>query len=96
MLNEELNTLNTTSEELSHASETSLSDSKMAANQMQEVDENRPFRAPPNDLVRLVLGEYSIDEISYNNIDFIVSSGLKSLIRTLFPKRESCIYYYMC
>ena len=63
---------------------------------MQEVDENRPFRAPPNDLVRLVLGEYSIDEISYNNIDFIVSSGLKSLIRTLFPKRESCIYYYMC
>ena len=61
---------------------------------MQEVDENRPFRAPPNDLVRLVLGEYSIDEISYNNIDFIVSNSLKSLIQTLFPKRESCIYYY--
>ena len=61
---------------------------------MQEVDENRPFRAPPNDLVRLVLGEYSIDELSYNNIDFIVNKGLKSLIRTLFPKRESCIYYY--
>ena len=63
---------------------------------MQEVDENRSFCAPPDDLVRLVMGAYSIDEITHNNIDFIVSNGLKSMIRTLFPKRESCIYYYMC
>ncbi|MHA2058275.1 MAG: GNAT family N-acetyltransferase [Candidatus Thorarchaeota archaeon] len=63
---------------------------------MQEVDENRRFRSPPDDLARLVLGAYSIDELSYNNIDFIVSNGLKSLIQTLFPKRESCIFYYMC
>jgi hypothetical protein len=63
---------------------------------MQEVDENRRFRSPPDDLVRLVLGAYGIDELSHNNIDFLVSNSLKSLIKTLFPKRESCIYYYMC
>ena len=62
---------------------------------MQEVDENRKFRSPPDDLARLVLGAYGIDELSHNNIDFIVSNSLKSLIKTLFPKRESCIYYYM-
>ena len=62
---------------------------------MQEVDANRRFRSPPDDLVRLVFGTYSIDELSHNNIDFIVSNGLKSLIQTLFPKRESCIYNYM-
>lgn len=63
---------------------------------MQDVNENRRFRSPPDDLVRLVLGAYGIDELSHNNIDFLVSNSLKSLIKTLFPKRESCIYYYMC
>jgi len=62
---------------------------------MQEVDESRGFRAPPNDLVRLIFGAYDIDEISHNNIDFIVGRDLKSLVETLFPKGESCIYYYM-
>jgi predicted acetyltransferase len=63
---------------------------------MQEVDESRGFRAPPNDLVRLIFGGYDIDEISHNNIDFIVGRDLKSLIDTLFPKGESCISYYYC
>ncbi|MGY5865202.1 MAG: GNAT family N-acetyltransferase [Candidatus Thorarchaeota archaeon] len=63
---------------------------------MQEVDESRGFRAPPNDLVRLIFGVYDIDEIKHSNIDFIVSRELKSLVATLFPKGESCIYYYMC
>ncbi|MHA2359115.1 MAG: GNAT family N-acetyltransferase [Candidatus Thorarchaeota archaeon] len=63
---------------------------------MQEVDESRGFRAPPNDLVRLIFGVNDIDEIRNNNIDFIVSWELKSLVATLFPKGESCIYYYMC
>jgi hypothetical protein len=63
---------------------------------MQEVDESRGFRAPPYDLVRLIFGVNDIDEIRNNNIDFIVSWDLKFLIGTLFPKGESCIYYYMC
>jgi hypothetical protein len=63
---------------------------------MQEVDESRGFRAPPMDLIRLVFGVHDIDEIKHNNIDFIVSRELKSLVATLFPKSESCIYYYMC
>ncbi len=63
---------------------------------MQEVDESRGFRAPPNDLVRLIFGVYDIDEISHNNIDFLVGRDLKSLVETLFPKGESCISYYYC
>ncbi len=63
---------------------------------MQEVDESRGFRAPPNDLIRLIFGVYDIDEISHNNIDFIVGRDLKSLVETLFPKGESCISYYYC
>ena len=63
---------------------------------MQEVDESRGFRAPPNDLVRLIFGVYDIDEIKHNNIDFLVSWELKSFVSTLFPKGETCIYYYMC
>ncbi|MFW9794807.1 MAG: GNAT family N-acetyltransferase [Candidatus Thorarchaeota archaeon] len=63
---------------------------------MQEVDESRGFRTPPNDLVRLIFGVYDIDEIQNNNIDFIVRWDLKTLVSTLFPKGESCIYYYMC
>ena len=63
---------------------------------MQDVDESRGFRTPPSDLVRLIFGVYDIDEIKHNNIDFIVSLELKSLVATLFPKGESSIYYYMC
>jgi GNAT superfamily N-acetyltransferase len=63
---------------------------------MPEVDEHRGFRAPPNDLIRLIFGAYDIDELKHSNIDFIVSRDIKSLIATLFPKGESSIYYYMC
>jgi hypothetical protein len=62
----------------------------------QEVDENRAFRSPPQDLVRLVLGAYSIKELKQNNIDFIVSSGVRLIAETLFPKLESAIYLYFC
>ncbi len=63
---------------------------------MQEVDESLGFRAPPNDLIRLIFGVYDIDELQHNNIDFLVRWDLKALVATLFPKGESCIYYYMC
>ncbi len=63
---------------------------------MQEVREYRTFSAPPNDLVRLVLGDYTIEELRYQNIDFIVSKELKPLVETLFPKRDSFIAYYYC
>ncbi len=62
----------------------------------QEVDENRAFRSPPQDLVRLILGAYSIKELKQNNIDFIVSSGIRLIVETLFPKLESAIYLYFC
>jgi GNAT superfamily N-acetyltransferase len=63
---------------------------------MQEVDEYRTFRAPPNDLVRLVLGDYDTEELRTQNIDFIVSREMKPLVETLFPKRDSFIAYYYC
>ncbi len=63
---------------------------------MQEVGEYRNFRAPPNDLVRLVLGDYNTEELRSQNIDFIVSKELKPLVETLFPKKNSFIAYYYC
>ncbi len=63
---------------------------------MQEVGEYRNFRAPPNDLVRLVLGDYNAEELRSQNIDFIVSKELKPLVETLFPKKSSFIAYYYC
>ena len=63
---------------------------------IQEVGEYRAFRAPPNDLVRLMLGDYDAEELRNQNIDFIVSRELKPLVETLFPKRDSFIAYYFC
>ena len=60
----------------------------------QQVNENQAFRAPPNDLARLVLGAYSIKEIEQNNIDFIVRGDVRLIAETLFPKKESSVYYY--
>ena len=62
----------------------------------QQVNENQTFRAPPNDLARLVLGAYSIKEIEQNNIDFIVRGEVRLIVETLFPKKESSVYYYFC
>ncbi|MFW9844052.1 MAG: GNAT family N-acetyltransferase, partial [Candidatus Thorarchaeota archaeon] len=62
----------------------------------QEVNDNQAFRAPPNDLARLVLGAYSIREIEQNNIDFIVRGDVRLIAETLFPKKESSVYYYFC
>jgi len=63
---------------------------------MQEVGEYRTFRALPNDLVRLILGDYDAEELRNQNIDFIVSREMKPLVETLFPKRNSFIAYYYC
>ena len=63
---------------------------------IHEDGKNIGFRAPPNDFVRLLLGQYSIDELSQQNIDFLVTGPVKSLIATLFPKQESFIGYYHC
>jgi len=62
----------------------------------QEVRENQEFRSPPNDLVRLILGAYSIEELEQNNIDFIVRGSIRLIAETLFPKKESSVYYYFC
>jgi hypothetical protein len=63
---------------------------------IHEDGKNLSFRAPPNDFVRLLLGQYSIDELSQQNIDFLVAGPVKSLIATLFPKQESFVGYYHC
>ena len=60
------------------------------------MNENQAFRAPPNDLARLVLGAYSIKEIEQNNIDFIVRGEVRLIVKTLFPKKESSVYNYFC
>ncbi|MFW9965911.1 MAG: GNAT family N-acetyltransferase [Candidatus Thorarchaeota archaeon] len=63
---------------------------------IHEDGKNLSFRAPPNDFVRLLLGQYSIEELSRQNIDFLVAGLVKSLLATLFPKQESFIGYYHC
>jgi predicted acetyltransferase len=63
---------------------------------MQETGEKREFRAPPHDLVKLILGDSSIDELNRADIDFLVDGRIRSLVQTLFPKRVSYIAYYMC
>jgi GNAT superfamily N-acetyltransferase len=63
---------------------------------IHEDGKNMSFRAPPNDFVRLLLGQYDIEELGHQNIDFLVAGPVKSLIATLFPKQESFIGYYYC
>jgi hypothetical protein len=63
---------------------------------IHEDGKNLSFRAPPQDFVRLLLGQYSIDELSQQNIDFLVNGAVKTLVTTLFPKQESFIGYYSC
>jgi hypothetical protein len=63
---------------------------------IHEDGKNLSFRAPPHDFVRLLLGQYSIEELNRQNIDFLVAGAVKSLIATLFPKQESFIGYYSC
>jgi hypothetical protein len=63
---------------------------------MPETDQYRSIRLVPLDFARLVLGVNSIDEISGFNIDSIVSGSWRLLMETLFPKKESSVYYYMC
>ena len=63
---------------------------------VQETDTKLEIRIPPSDFVRLILGEYSIDELRMINMDFIVRGSHKALLETLFPKRESYIFPYHC
>ncbi len=63
---------------------------------VQEIGTRREIRMPPADFVRLILGEYSIDELRKINMDFIVRGSHKALLETLFPKRESYIFLYHC
>lgn len=61
-----------------------------------EVGEKTEFRVPPQDFVRLVLGDYQLDELSKMNADFLVSGKVKSLVSTLFPRKESLVSYFHC
>lgn len=61
-----------------------------------EVGEKTDFRTPPADFVRLVLGDYQLDELSTMNMDFLVSGKVRSLISTVFPRKESLISFYHC
>ncbi|MHA1480609.1 MAG: GNAT family N-acetyltransferase [Candidatus Thorarchaeota archaeon] len=63
---------------------------------VQEIGTKREIRMPPPDFVRLILGEYSIDELRRINMDFVVTGSHKALLETLFPKRESYIFLYQC
>ncbi len=61
---------------------------------MQSTKSRHGIRVSPQDLIRLILGDYSIDELGKQNIDFIVRPGRKHLLETLFPKQESYLYPY--
>jgi len=63
---------------------------------MQKTGAYMGIRLPPLGFARLVLGEFTVDELKIQNIDFIVRRGQKILLETLFPKRNSYIYPYLC
>ncbi len=52
-------------------------------------------RSSHENLVRLIFGEFDIDELNRHDIDFIVSGPTRTFLQTLFPKNESHIAYYM-
>ncbi|MGY5874106.1 MAG: GNAT family N-acetyltransferase [Candidatus Thorarchaeota archaeon] len=56
----------------------------------------RSIRTSQSDFVRLILGEYTIEEINLTNIDFIIQGGWRELVTTIFPKGESYIFPYHC
>ncbi|MGY5854422.1 MAG: GNAT family N-acetyltransferase [Candidatus Thorarchaeota archaeon] len=56
----------------------------------------RSIRTSQSDFVRLILGEYTIEEINLTNIDFIIQGGWRELVTTIFPKGESYIFRYHC
>ncbi len=61
---------------------------------MQPTDTRQPFRLPPPDFIRLVLGDYSIEELRSYTTDFTIHPGKKHLLETLFPNRPSYLYNY--
>lgn len=63
---------------------------------MPEVEQYHDVRLAPLSFARLVLGANNVDEISSFNIDSLVSPSWRLLMETLFPKKESSVYYYMC
>ena len=63
---------------------------------MQKTDTYMETRLPPLGFIRLILGEFTVDELKKQNVDFIVRRGQKTLLETLFPKKESYIYSYFC
>ncbi len=63
---------------------------------MQKTDTHLETRLPPLGFIRLILGEFTVDELKKQNVDFIVRRGHKTLLETLFPKRNSYIYSYFC
>ncbi|MDF1538885.1 MAG: hypothetical protein P1Q69_08280 [Candidatus Thorarchaeota archaeon] len=63
---------------------------------MQKTDSYMEIRVPPQGFVRLILGEFTIDELKNQNVDFIVRRGYRTLLETLFPKKESYIHHYFC
>jgi predicted acetyltransferase len=63
---------------------------------MQKTDSYMEIRLPPQGFVRLILGEFTVEELKKQNVDFIVRRGHTTLLETLFPKKESYIYHYLC
>ncbi len=63
---------------------------------MQKTDRYMDIRLLPQGFVRLILGEFTIDELKNQNVDFIVRLGHRTLLQTLFPKKESYIHHYFC
>ncbi len=61
----------------------------------QDGQEYSDIRSSKEDFVRMVLGQYSREEINEYQIDFLVRLSLRTLFETLFPKKESHISYYM-
>lgn len=61
---------------------------------MQSTKSQEGIRIPPHAFARLIFGEFSVEELRNQDMDFIVRPGRRHLLETLFPKQESYLYPY--
>lgn len=69
---------------------------KIETHQKPVIGYKGALRTPPSKFARLLLGAYGLHELCEFDADFIVEEKHEDLIQTLFPKRESYLFHYLC
>ncbi|MFW9909831.1 MAG: GNAT family N-acetyltransferase, partial [Candidatus Thorarchaeota archaeon] len=63
---------------------------------MQPPNAYPDVRLLPDSFMRLIFGEFSVDDLHRQNLDCIVTRGNRLLMDTLFPVRKSFLFHYHC